>query len=144
MSQTDIKQEKLPAYDLKPGKTKQNDRGKRTVKCRGEMNRVMCHQTSNTLKVSGRDLIRYRMQVLTGGTSLSLFLGARVEDHDDIMRLFERQTSLPQHSQLAERPFFLAELVEAQDEENQTAVCEVGFTSAQKHTRRIPSGSRSD
>lgn len=93
---------------------------------------------------AGRDLIRYRMEVLTGGTSLSVFPGARVEDHDDIMRLFEQQTSLQQHSQLAERPFFLAELVETQDEENQTAVCEVGFTSAQKHTRRIPSGSRSD
>lgn len=93
---------------------------------------------------AGRDSTRHRVEVLTGGTSLSVFAAARVEDHDDIMRLFEQQTSLQQHSQLAERPFFLAEMVEAQDEDNQTAVCEVGLTSPQKHTRRIPSGGRSD
>ncbi|XP_075872010.1 cilia- and flagella-associated protein 61 isoform X2 [Nelusetta ayraudi] len=60
---------------------------------------------------------------------------ARVEDHDDIMRLFEEQTSLQLNSQLAQRPFFLSELIEAQDLLKQTAVCEndsvtVGFLSA--------------
>lgn len=50
----------------------------------------------------------------------------RVEDHDDIMRLFEEQTSLQLNSQLAQRPFFLSELIEAQDLLKQTAVCEVG------------------
>lgn len=49
----------------------------------------------------------------------------RVEDHDDIMRLFEEQTSLQYNSQLAQRPFFLSELIEAQDKLKQTAVCEV-------------------
>lgn len=49
----------------------------------------------------------------------------RVEDHDDIMRLFEQQTSLQYNSQLAQRPFFLSELIEAQDQLKQTAVCEV-------------------
>lgn len=49
-----------------------------------------------------------------------------MEDHDDIMRLFEEQTSLQLNSQLAQRPFFLSELIEAQDLLKQTAVCEVG------------------
>lgn len=52
----------------------------------------------------------------------------RVEDHDDIMRLFEEQTSLQYNSQLAQRPFFLSELIEAQDQFKQTAVCEVSLT----------------
>lgn len=49
----------------------------------------------------------------------------RVEDHDDIIRLFEEQTSLQYNSQLAQRPFFLSELIEAQNQLKQTAVCEV-------------------
>lgn len=53
-------------------------------------------------------------------------LRVRVEDHDDVMRLFEEQTSLQLNSQLAQRPFFLSELIEAQDQLKQTAVCEVG------------------
>nr|XP_033503705.1 cilia- and flagella-associated protein 61 [Epinephelus lanceolatus] len=55
---------------------------------------------------------------------------ARVEDHDDIMRLFAEQTK---HLS-ADEPYFLAELIEAQNEENHTAVYEsdgvvVGFIS---------------
>ncbi|XP_070782300.1 cilia- and flagella-associated protein 61 [Enoplosus armatus] len=55
---------------------------------------------------------------------------ARVEDHDDIMRIFAEQTKLLS----ADQPYFLAELIEAQNEENHTAVCEsdgvaVGFIS---------------
>ncbi|XP_038582679.1 cilia- and flagella-associated protein 61 isoform X2 [Micropterus salmoides] len=55
---------------------------------------------------------------------------ARVEDHDDIMRIFAEQTKLLS----ADQPYFLAELIEEQNEENHTAVCEcngvaVGFIS---------------
>ncbi|XP_071323650.1 cilia- and flagella-associated protein 61 isoform X2 [Trachinotus anak] len=55
---------------------------------------------------------------------------ARVEDHDDIMNIFEQQTKLLS----ANQPYILAEVIEAQTEENQTAVCEidgaaVGFIS---------------
>lgn len=52
---------------------------------------------------------------------LSLFGLYRVEDHDDIMRIFEEQTKL----QSVDRPYFLAELIEAQNEANHAAVCEV-------------------
>ncbi|XP_044025172.1 cilia- and flagella-associated protein 61 [Siniperca chuatsi] len=55
---------------------------------------------------------------------------ARVEDHDDIMGIFAEQTKLLSVNQ----PYFLAELIEAQNEENHTIVCEsdgvaVGFIS---------------
>ncbi|XP_076612600.1 cilia- and flagella-associated protein 61 [Chaetodon auriga] len=55
---------------------------------------------------------------------------ARVEDHDDIMRIFVEQKKLLSVHQ----PYFLAQLIEAQNEENHTAVCEsdgvaVGFIS---------------
>nr|XP_029138562.1 cilia- and flagella-associated protein 61 [Labrus bergylta] len=47
---------------------------------------------------------------------------ARVEDHDDIVPLFAEQTK-----QLsAERPYYLADLIEAQNEKNHTVVCESG------------------
>ncbi|XP_041815138.1 cilia- and flagella-associated protein 61 [Chelmon rostratus] len=54
---------------------------------------------------------------------------ARVEDHDDIMRIFVEQNQL-----LSDQPYFLAKLIEAQNEENHAAVCEsdgvaVGFMS---------------
>ncbi|KAI3364620.1 hypothetical protein L3Q82_011400 [Scortum barcoo] len=45
---------------------------------------------------------------------------ARVEDHDDIMLIFSEQTNLASLN----RPFFLAELIEAQNEENHCAICE--------------------
>ncbi|XP_042359745.1 cilia- and flagella-associated protein 61 [Plectropomus leopardus] len=56
---------------------------------------------------------------------------ARVEDHDDIMRLFADQTKF---LSFIEEPYFLAELIETQNEENHTAVCEsdgvvIGFIS---------------
>ncbi|XP_054474902.1 cilia- and flagella-associated protein 61 [Anoplopoma fimbria] len=46
---------------------------------------------------------------------------ARVEDHDDIMRIFAEQAKL---LSLSDQPYFLSELIEAQDEKNHTAVCE--------------------
>ncbi|XP_067338889.1 cilia- and flagella-associated protein 61 isoform X1 [Channa argus] len=57
---------------------------------------------------------------------------ARVEDHDDIMYIFEEQTSL---SSAMDQPSFLAQLLEDQNEENHCAVFEidrmvVGFISA--------------
>ncbi|XP_039981773.1 cilia- and flagella-associated protein 61 isoform X2 [Xiphias gladius] len=56
---------------------------------------------------------------------------ARVEDHDDIVSIFEQETKL---LSVINQPYFLAELIEAQNEENHTAVCEidgvaVGFIS---------------
>ncbi|XP_075940895.1 cilia- and flagella-associated protein 61 [Anarhichas minor] len=56
---------------------------------------------------------------------------ARVEDHDNIMRIFAEQAKL---LSVIDRPYFLAELVEAQNEKNHVAVCEsdgvtVGFIS---------------
>uniref|UniRef100_A0A8C9ZCB3 Cilia and flagella associated protein 61 n=1 Tax=Sander lucioperca TaxID=283035 RepID=A0A8C9ZCB3_SANLU len=45
----------------------------------------------------------------------------RVEDHDDIMRMFAEQTKL---LSVVDQPYFLAELIEAQDEKNHSAVCE--------------------
>uniref|UniRef100_UPI0037E978DF cilia- and flagella-associated protein 61 n=1 Tax=Semicossyphus pulcher TaxID=241346 RepID=UPI0037E978DF len=55
---------------------------------------------------------------------------ARVKDHDDIMPLFTEQPKVLS----VERPYFLAELIEGQNEENHAAVCEsdgvaVGFIS---------------
>ncbi|KAK2883843.1 hypothetical protein Q8A67_017480 [Cirrhinus molitorella] len=56
---------------------------------------------------------------------------ARVEDHDDLMHIFAEQITplVESHG-----PYFLSELIEAQDEENHAAVCEnegavVGFVS---------------
>ncbi|KAF0023962.1 hypothetical protein F2P81_024592 [Scophthalmus maximus] len=48
---------------------------------------------------------------------------ARVEDHDDIMRMFKEQTSL---LSVFDQPYLLTELIEAQHEDNPTAVCEIG------------------
>lgn len=58
-----------------------------------------------------------------------LFLCYRVEDHDDIMRIFVEQTELHQTAELVDRPYFLAELIAAQNEENHSAVCEVCHSS---------------
>ncbi|XP_069579805.1 cilia- and flagella-associated protein 61 [Brachyistius frenatus] len=46
---------------------------------------------------------------------------ARVEDHDDIMAIFEEQTLL---LSIIKRPYFLAELIDCQKEEHHNAVCE--------------------
>uniref|UniRef100_A0A3B3ZT15 Uncharacterized protein n=1 Tax=Periophthalmus magnuspinnatus TaxID=409849 RepID=A0A3B3ZT15_9GOBI len=59
-----------------------------------------------------------------------LFL-LRVEDHDDVMKVFFEQTKL---QTLVDNPFFLTELIETQNELQHTAVCEsngvaVGFIS---------------
>ncbi|KAM9339286.1 cilia- and flagella-associated protein 61 [Symphorus nematophorus] len=56
---------------------------------------------------------------------------ARVEDHDDIMQIFAEQTKL---LSLVNKPYFLTEVINAQNEGNHTAVCEsdgvtVGFFS---------------
>ncbi|KAM4842160.1 cilia- and flagella-associated protein 61 isoform 2-T3 [Thomomys bottae] len=47
---------------------------------------------------------------------------ARVEDHDDLMPIFLRYDSILKETY---GEFFLAELIEAQDEENHAVVCEV-------------------
>lgn len=52
----------------------------------------------------------------------ALFVCYRVEDHDDIMSIFEQQTKL---LSVIDQPYFLAELIEAQNEETHTAVCQV-------------------
>lgn len=49
----------------------------------------------------------------------------RVEDYDDIMRIFVEQTKLQQTPDLTDRPYFLAELIDRQNDRNHTAVCEV-------------------
>ncbi|XP_026196590.1 cilia- and flagella-associated protein 61 [Anabas testudineus] len=56
---------------------------------------------------------------------------ARVEDHDDVLYIFKEQTKLPP---LMEQPYFLAQLIEVQNEKHHSAVCEidgvvVGFIS---------------
>ncbi|XP_033979743.1 cilia- and flagella-associated protein 61 [Trematomus bernacchii] len=48
---------------------------------------------------------------------------ARVEDHDDLMRIFVDQTKV---LSVMEQPYFLAELIQEQNEENHCAVCESG------------------
>ncbi|XP_030875989.1 cilia- and flagella-associated protein 61-like [Leptonychotes weddellii] len=47
---------------------------------------------------------------------------ARVEDHDDLMPIFMRYDTLLKETY---GEYFLAELIEAQDEENHAVVCEV-------------------
>lgn len=47
----------------------------------------------------------------------------RVEDHDDLMPIFLRHDMLLKETY---GEYFLAELIEAQDEENHAIVCEVG------------------
>lgn len=46
----------------------------------------------------------------------------RAEDHDDILCIFEEQTKL---SSVMEQPYFLAQLIEDQNEKNHSAVFEV-------------------
>ena len=46
----------------------------------------------------------------------------RIEDHDDLTHICSEQTKALTGSY---GPYFLAELIEAQDEENHAAVCEV-------------------
>ncbi|XP_034017806.1 cilia- and flagella-associated protein 61 [Thalassophryne amazonica] len=47
---------------------------------------------------------------------------ARVEDHDDIMRLFAEQTNLLSD---VNQPYFLVEIIEAENEDHHVAVCEM-------------------
>ncbi|TNN39101.1 Cilia- and flagella-associated protein 61 [Liparis tanakae] len=49
------------------------------------------------------------------------FRTARVEDHDDIMNLFKEQAKL---LPAFDDPYFLAELLDSQDQRNHSAVCE--------------------
>ncbi|XP_029281289.1 LOW QUALITY PROTEIN: cilia- and flagella-associated protein 61 [Cottoperca gobio] len=56
---------------------------------------------------------------------------ARVEDHDDVMKIFEEQTKI---LSVIDRPYFLVDVSESQNEEDRTSVCEsdgvvVGFIS---------------
>ncbi|XP_054618531.1 cilia- and flagella-associated protein 61 isoform X2 [Dunckerocampus dactyliophorus] len=54
---------------------------------------------------------------------------ARVEDHDDVMHIVAEQTKLLSYM---DQPYFLSELIEAQDEHNHAAVCEQeSWTSAE-------------
>ncbi|XP_049613499.1 cilia- and flagella-associated protein 61 isoform X2 [Syngnathus scovelli] len=50
---------------------------------------------------------------------------ARVEDHDDVMHIVAQQTKILSSMR---RPYFLSELIEAQDENNHAAVCECDVT----------------
>ncbi|KAM9778429.1 cilia- and flagella-associated protein 61 isoform 1-T3 [Syngnathus typhle] len=50
---------------------------------------------------------------------------ARVEDHDDVMHIVAQQTKILSSMR---RPYFLSELIEAQDENNHAAVCESDVT----------------
>ncbi|XP_077409752.1 cilia- and flagella-associated protein 61 [Vanacampus margaritifer] len=66
---------------------------------------------------------------------------ARVEDHDDVMHIVAQQTKI---LTTMHRPYFLSELIEAQDENNHAAVCEcdgtiTGFVSvtAEVDVRRL-------
>uniref|UniRef100_A0A3Q4H1U5 Cilia and flagella associated protein 61 n=1 Tax=Neolamprologus brichardi TaxID=32507 RepID=A0A3Q4H1U5_NEOBR len=53
---------------------------------------------------------------------VSIFPFFRVEDHNEIIPLFDEQTNL---LSISHQPFFLAALIEAEAEEHHTAVCEV-------------------
>lgn len=62
----------------------------------------------------------------------------RVEDHDDLIQIFTEQTKALSGTYGS---YFLADLIEAQDEENHAAVCEVshahyppGFFSMHTHS----------
>ncbi|XP_061560064.1 cilia- and flagella-associated protein 61 [Phycodurus eques] len=66
---------------------------------------------------------------------------ARVEDHDDVMHIVAQETKI---LSVMRRPYFLSELIEAQDERNHAAVCEcdgviTGFISvtAEVDVRRL-------
>ncbi|XP_019751817.1 cilia- and flagella-associated protein 61 isoform X2 [Hippocampus comes] len=66
---------------------------------------------------------------------------ARVEDHDDVMHIVAQQTKI---LSVLQRPYFLSELIEAQDKNNHAAVCEcdgtiTGFISvtAEVDVRRL-------
>uniref|UniRef100_A0A673B1J1 Cilia and flagella associated protein 61 n=1 Tax=Sphaeramia orbicularis TaxID=375764 RepID=A0A673B1J1_9TELE len=58
----------------------------------------------------------------TDSTDAGLSGFYRVEDHDDIMRLFTKQPKLPS---VFKQPYFLVQLIEDQTENNHTAVCQV-------------------
>uniref|UniRef100_A0A3Q2XLS6 Cilia and flagella associated protein 61 n=1 Tax=Hippocampus comes TaxID=109280 RepID=A0A3Q2XLS6_HIPCM len=65
----------------------------------------------------------------------------RVEDHDDVMHIVAQQTKI---LSVLQRPYFLSELIEAQDKNNHAAVCEcdgtiTGFISvtAEVDVRRL-------
>lgn len=52
----------------------------------------------------------------------NIFISHRVEDHDDLMPIFNRQNDVLTSMY---GDFFLAELIEAQDEENKCLVADV-------------------
>lgn len=79
------------------------------------------------LHATESNLIHFNINQLIGRSLrcrlfTSLFVYHRVEDHDDIMRIFAEQTKL---LSVIDQPYILAELIEAQNEENHAAVCEV-------------------
>lgn len=60
--------------------------------------------------------------MVLSSVGVSVFPFFRVEDHNDIIPLLDEQTNL---LSISHQPFFLAALIEAEDEEHHTAVCEV-------------------
>lgn len=56
----------------------------------------------------------------------NLSLLFRVEDHDDVFRIIEEETKL---QLFKNRPDFLVQLIEVQNEKHHSAVCEVCFSS---------------
>uniref|UniRef100_A0A3P9D5M6 Cilia and flagella associated protein 61 n=1 Tax=Maylandia zebra TaxID=106582 RepID=A0A3P9D5M6_9CICH len=69
----------------------------------------------NFTTASVKEIMRYDKK-----KSVSIFPFFRVEDHNDIIPLFDEQTNL---LSISHQPFFLAALIEA--EEHHTAVCEM-------------------
>uniref|UniRef100_A0A7N6A0F9 Cilia and flagella associated protein 61 n=1 Tax=Anabas testudineus TaxID=64144 RepID=A0A7N6A0F9_ANATE len=63
----------------------------------------------------------YLIQCATATPATLFFVYYRVEDHDDVLYIFKEQTKLPP---LMEQPYFLAQLIEVQNEKHHSAVCE--------------------
>ena len=51
-----------------------------------------------------------------------VFLCSRVEDHDDILPIIEEQSDL---LSLSDRPYYIVDVIESQNEHFLVAVCEV-------------------
>lgn len=66
------------------------------------------------------EIVHWLVIFLSVGVSIFPFF--RVEDHNEIIPLFDEQTNL---LSISHQPFFLAALIEAEAEEHHTAVCEV-------------------
>uniref|UniRef100_A0A8C2NZL7 Cilia- and flagella-associated protein 61 N-terminal domain-containing protein n=1 Tax=Capra hircus TaxID=9925 RepID=A0A8C2NZL7_CAPHI len=96
---------------------------------RGKVEVVHCRRTESQDIYCIKNLIRKFTQKLFGNLNIIYLL---VEDHDDLMPIFLHHDTILKETY---GEYFLAELIEAQDEENHAVVCELRREASKRYFR---------